>query len=110
MDAALPPSDHALIESVLDDYRTRHGIRFHALRTRDAGARRFVAVHVLVPGSWTVQAGHDLLERLEADISGKLGGAEVFTHLEPVEDPTSWADGGDHPEGPLTGPGRPGGR
>jgi divalent metal cation (Fe/Co/Zn/Cd) transporter len=82
----------------------RHGARFHALRTRDAGARRFVSVHVLVPGSWTVQAGHDLLECLEADLDTALGGASVFTHLEPVEDPASWADGRDHPEGSTPGP------
>jgi cation diffusion facilitator family transporter len=99
MDSALPPDDHAAIEVVLRGYRQAEGIQFHALRTREAGARRFVSVHVLVPGSWTVQAGHDLLERLEADLRVALGGAQVFTHLEPLEDPVSWADGGDHPEG-----------
>jgi len=99
MDTALSPDDHAAIDVVLRGYRQGEGIRFHALRTREAGARRFVSVHVLVPGSWTVQAGHDLLERLEADLRDALGGAQVFTHLEPVEDPASWADGGDHPEG-----------
>lgn len=104
MDAALPTGDHAAIEAVLDRYRAEHGIRFHALRTRDAGARRFVSVHVLVPGSWTVQVGHDLLDRLEAELDTALHGASVFTHLEPVEDPASWADGRDHPEGPSPGP------
>ncbi len=98
MDAALPAAERAAIEDVLAEYNRREGILFHALRTREAGARRFVSVHVLVPGAWTVQAGHDLLERLEADLDRALGGAQVFTHLEPVEDPVSWADGGDHPE------------
>ena len=97
MDTALPAADHTAIETVLADYR-RQGVLFHALRTRQAGARRFVSVHVLVPGAWTVQAGHDLLERLEADLNRTLGGADVFTHLEPLEDPVSWADGRDHPE------------
>jgi cation diffusion facilitator family transporter len=101
MDCALPDEDQQAIEAVLARYR-REGARFHALRTREAGARRFVSVHVLVPGSWTVQDGHDLLERLEADIDAALDGAVVFTHLEPVEDPASWADGRDHPEGLLT--------
>lgn len=104
MDRALPPGDHAAIDAVLAHYQAREGIRFHALRTREAGARRFVSLHVLVPGAWTVQAGHDLVERLEADLDAALGGAAVFTHLEPVEDPRSWADGLDHPEGPLPGP------
>lgn len=99
MDAALPAGDCVAIEGVLESYRRTEGIRFHALRTRQAGTRRFVSLHVLVPGAWTVQRGHDLLERLEADLRASLEGAQVFTHLEPVEDPVSWADGGDHPEG-----------
>jgi divalent metal cation (Fe/Co/Zn/Cd) transporter len=51
-------------------------------------------VHILVPGSWTVQHGHDLLERLEAEIRGRLSHTTVFTHLEPIEDQASWDDGG----------------
>jgi divalent metal cation (Fe/Co/Zn/Cd) transporter len=103
MDTALPDPDHAAIEAVLTRYRD-DGIRFHALRTRDAGARRFVSLHVLVPGEWSVQRAHDMAERLEGELDEALGGAMVFTHLEPVEDPASWADGRDHPEGPLPGP------
>jgi len=103
MDVALPAADHRTIEAVLDRYRHDHEIRFHALRTRCAGAQKYVSVHVLVPGAWTVQAGHDLLDHLEADIDSALGGAVVFTHLEPVEDPASWADGRGHPEG-VVGP------
>ncbi len=91
MDVALPRADLERVETILARYRAE-GIEFHALRTRQAGARRFVAVDVLVPGAWTVQQGHDLLERLEAEIRAGLADATVFTHLEPVEDPVSWAD------------------
>jgi len=104
MDRALPAVDHETIDAVLDRYRTSEGVRFHALRTREAGSRRFVSVHVLVPGAWTVQAGHDLLERLEADLDAALDGATVFTHMEPLEDPASYADGRGHPEGVLSAP------
>lgn len=102
MDRALPASDRQAIEAVLDRYRHQEGVRFHALRSREAGTRRFVSVHVLVPGQWSVQTGHELLDRLEADLDVALGGAFVFTHLEPLEDPASYADGGDHPEGTLS--------
>ena len=68
------------------------GIEFHALRTRQAASRRFVSVHVLVPGKWTVQHGHEVLEHIEADIRKTLGAATMDTHLEPVEDPASFTD------------------
>jgi divalent metal cation (Fe/Co/Zn/Cd) transporter len=47
---------------------------------------------VLVPGAWTVQRGHDLLEDIERDLRNAIPGAAVFTHLEPIEDPTSFLD------------------
>jgi cation diffusion facilitator family transporter len=91
MDASLPPEEQEAIEVVLDRYR-REGIGFHALRTRQAGARAFVTLHVLVPGGWTVKQGHDWLERIEADIRAAVTHANVTTHLEPLEDPASQQD------------------
>jgi cation diffusion facilitator family transporter len=91
MDASLPPSELGQIEAVLASYR-REGLAFHALRTRQAGRRAFVSVHVLVPGAWTVQQGHDWSERLEADLRRALPGVHVTTHLEPKEDPVSQVD------------------
>ncbi len=91
MDISLPQEEHQAIEAALAPYR-REGIGFHALRSRQAGARAFVSLHVLVPGSWTVQQGHDLLERIEADIRSAVPHAHVTTHLEPLEDPLSHAD------------------
>jgi cation diffusion facilitator family transporter len=98
MDRAIPDEDRAAIISVLETLRHQGG-DYHALRTRMAGAKSFVDVHVLVPGSMSVQAGHDILERLENEIRAKLPHVEVLTHLEPLEDPRSWDD----PEKPLTG-------
>jgi divalent metal cation (Fe/Co/Zn/Cd) transporter len=51
-----------------------------------------VSVHVLVPGEWTVLRGHQLLEQLELDLRRALREATVITHMEPIEDPTSFAD------------------
>ena len=91
MDIALPPEQHHAVVAVLDVYR-QQGIDYHALRTRQSGARSFIEVHVLVPGAWTVQHGHDLLEKLEADMRSALPHASVLTHLEPLEDPASHDD------------------
>jgi cation diffusion facilitator family transporter len=90
MDAALPSEDQEKIRAVLEQFVVSHGIAFHALRTRYSGARRFMSVHVLVPGNWTVQRGHDLLEDIERRIMGKFGNIDIETHLEPVEDRVSW--------------------
>lgn len=91
MDASLPPEQCQAIEAVLETYRAR-GLDFHALRTRQGGARAFVSLHVLVPGAWTVQRGHDWLEDIERDIRQAVPHAHVTTHLEPLEDPASHAD------------------
>ena len=91
MDGALPDTEHALVVGVLTAYRAL-GLDYHALRTRESGARRFVEVHVLVPGEWTIQRGHELVERLESDIRQALPQTTVLTHLEPLDDPVSQED------------------
>jgi cation diffusion facilitator family transporter len=92
MDAALPEPEQKLIEEVMARHRGK-GVHFHALRTRQAAARRFISVHILVPGEWTVHDAHHIAEDFEADVRATLGGVvTVFTHLEPVEDEISMDD------------------
>ncbi len=91
MDTALEPDVVDEVEKVLADHEGQ-GLRYHALRTRQAGARSFISFHVQVPGDWSVQRGHDLLETIEAEIRAVVPSAVVFTHIEPVEDPRSWRD------------------
>lgn len=91
LDPALPADERRTIEAALDAYH-QEGVRYHALRTREAAGRSFVSVHILVPGDWSVQRGHDVLERIEADIRARVPSASVFTHLEPREDPASFQD------------------
>jgi cation diffusion facilitator family transporter len=91
MDASLPPEQQAQILEVLKSYR-RQGIDFHALRSREAGARSFISLHVLVPGAWTVMRAHQLVEELESELRRELPHASVFIHIEPLEDPASHQD------------------
>jgi cation diffusion facilitator family transporter len=91
MDAALPVEERVAIQEVLKRHE-QVGVKFHALWTRQAGARKFISLHVLVPGDWTVQRGHQLLERIENDIRHVVPDSTIFTHLESLDDPTSWDD------------------
>ena len=91
LDRALPPAEREAVLEILERYKEM-GIEYHALRTRQAGARRFVSVHILVPGRWTVQHGHQLLEQLEEEIRAALKEVTITTHLEPIEDPVSFED------------------
>ncbi len=93
LDTSLPEPVREEISSILERHR-RAGVQYHALRTRQAGSWRFISFHILVPGNWTVQQGHDLLEEIEEDIRGAIPNSTVFTHLEPLEDPLSWEDTG----------------
>lgn len=103
MDHALPDADEAAVRAALAVIAARDpAIAFHELRTREAGQERFVSVHVLVPGSWTVAHGHDLLEDVEQAITRALPGTRVHTHLEPREDPRAYESVSTDP--PVGGP------
>ena len=93
MDASLPAEQLKRIDTLLAAYREQ-GLDFHAVRTRQSGNRAFVTLHVLVPGHWTVQMGHDWADRIELDIGKAIPRAHITTHLEPKEDPVSMDDQG----------------
>jgi cation diffusion facilitator family transporter len=92
LDTALPSEELEKMYRVLSRHED-DAVTFHAVRTRAAGQRRFVSMHVLVPGYWTVKRGHDLSERIEKELANALqGNTTFFIHIEPSEDPTSFED------------------
>ncbi len=91
MDVAWPLEEQAQLEAILEPY-LQDGVHYHALRTRQSGARRFASVHLLAPGDWSIQRGHDLAEQIEADLQASMPNATLFVHIEPEEDLASWAD------------------
>jgi cation diffusion facilitator family transporter len=92
LDAAISLPDQEEITRLFAEYSRRHGVSFHALRTRQAGARRFISFHLLVPDAWTVAQAHQLSEEIESRIRSMVPNAAVFTHLEPLSDPSSYDD------------------
>jgi cation diffusion facilitator family transporter len=87
----LSTSDVDIVTGVFDRHRT-DDVDFHGLQTRASGRTRFVSVHVLVPGAWSVQQAHDVVEVLEADLRTALDGVHITTHVEPREDERSYED------------------
>jgi cation diffusion facilitator family transporter len=92
MDVSLPQHEQKTIQGVMEKYLER-GVTFHALRTRQAAARRFISVHLLVPGNTSVHDAHHIAEDFETDVRRALAGpVTVFTHIEPMEDELSMDD------------------
>lgn len=88
MDEGLPAEDLAAIDRAVRDVAGEH-VEYHGLRTRKAGARRFVEFHLLVEGDMTVSRAHDLCCDVEDCIEAKLPRSVVTIHVEPVEDGAS---------------------
>ena len=93
MDQALEPGDLEKVMAVLESH-TGPEVQFHEVLTRQSGRRSFMSVHVLVPGRWSVQQSHDLSEVVEAELRDAVPYLHVVTHVEPLEDPRSFADTG----------------
>jgi cation diffusion facilitator family transporter len=91
MDHALPPEEQARVRGAIEARLGPH-MAFHALRTRQAGRRRFVDFHLLVPGHYTVQQAHALTGEIEAAVGAALEGVEVTVHIEPIEERAAWED------------------
>jgi len=92
LDSSIPEDERLKITTALDAYKEQH-LEYHSLMTRQAGQRKFVSLHILLPGKLTIQEGHDMVEKIERNIRDLFDApVTVFTHLEPVEDPLSMQD------------------
>jgi divalent metal cation (Fe/Co/Zn/Cd) transporter len=91
MDITLPENEITEVKSILDSYKTQ-GVNYHALRSRQAAARKFLVVHLLVPGDWTVRQGHKVAEEIETQVIKAIPHSNIATHIEPIEDPISQQD------------------
>jgi cation diffusion facilitator family transporter len=91
MDVALPTEELTEVKSILESYQNQ-GVQYHALRSRQAAARKFLVVHLLVPGDWTVRQGHQIAEQIETQVTRAIPLSNIATHIEPIEDPVSLQD------------------
>jgi cation diffusion facilitator family transporter len=91
MDHALPEAEQEVVRAAIAS-RLATGMDFHALRTRQAGTRRFADFHLLVPGSMSVREAHAWTGLVEDAARAALPGLEVTVHVEPIEEPEAHAD------------------
>ncbi|HTY46204.1 MAG TPA: cation diffusion facilitator family transporter [Methanomassiliicoccales archaeon] len=82
VDQSLPPEEEEVIRKVLNE-NSFHFVNFHALRTRKAGAERFIDLHLVVNRQMCVLDAHNLCETLEQAIESRLPHTSVLIHLEP---------------------------
>lgn len=94
LDAAISTDDQGEVTKIFAEYARRYGVKFHAFRTRQAGARRFISFHLLVPDEWSVARAHRLSEEIEERIRMLVANAGIFVHIEPISDPASYEDEG----------------
>lgn len=92
LDISLPEEEIKSVRSILNSYEAQ-GIGYHALRSRQAAARKFMVVHLLVPGTWTISAGHALADQIETQVRQAIPNSNIVTHIEPADDPLSLEDG-----------------
>jgi cation diffusion facilitator family transporter len=92
LDPAIAHGEQGEITQIFAEYSRRYGVSFHAVRTRQAGARRFISFHLLVPDEWTVARAHRLSEEIESRIRSLVPNASLLTHIEPISDPASYDD------------------
>ncbi|MDO5030297.1 MAG: cation diffusion facilitator family transporter [Corynebacterium sp.] len=93
MDKAMEGEDREAVDQILKSHRDRsRGIDVHEIRTRVSGRQQFIEFHVLVPGAWSVEHGHDVLSDMEDELRERFPGVHISSHLEPIEDERAYGD------------------
>lgn len=85
VDESLPADELALIRGAVEELAPHGVVGYHELRTRRAGARRYVDMHVQFRAGTSLEAAHGTAHELQDLIGRRLGDADVLIHLEPQD-------------------------
>lgn len=85
VDEALPDEDLAAIREEIESSPAGGVVGYHQLRTRQAGPRRYVDLHVQFRSGTSLEDAHATAHALQDRIAGRLRGADVLIHLEPED-------------------------
>jgi cation diffusion facilitator family transporter len=86
VDEALPEADLETIRQAIREVGAQRGaVGFHKLRSRSAGSRRYVDVHVQFAAGTTLEDAHATTHALTDEITARLDGTDVLIHIEPAD-------------------------
>ena len=85
MDTAVAPEIQAQAEEVLKKYAASEGITYENFRSRQSGMKKYFYVDMQFPNDWTIHRVHEIADRIEVEIAGKIPNSTVFSHLEPFD-------------------------
>ncbi|APV45398.1 cation diffusion facilitator family transporter [Dehalogenimonas formicexedens] len=85
IDTGLPPEEEKIIIDTLAEHKSQL-VDFHEIRTRKSGAERFADLHLVMPGTLSVDEAHKMCDHLEADLKRRLPRLEITLHVEPCDD------------------------
>jgi len=85
IDVKLPEAEENAIRSSIMEH-IGELVDFHKLRTRKAGSRRYIDLHVVMPKNISVEKAHRMCDHLEVDIETRLQHTSVTIHVEPCNE------------------------
>lgn len=85
VDQALPPEEVDAIRTAIEAFAPRGVVGYHELRTRRAGARRYVDLHVQFCAGTSLEDAHRTAHELQDLIETRLEYSDVLIHLEPED-------------------------
>ncbi len=90
VDVKLPEAEEDSIKSAITEHFGGEVVNFHALRTRKAGTRRYIDLHLVMPKETSLEEAHQMCDHLEQDIESRLHGTDVTIHVEPCDENCEW--------------------
>ncbi|MGA9858596.1 MAG: cation diffusion facilitator family transporter, partial [Solirubrobacteraceae bacterium] len=85
VDESLPAGEVEMIRGAVEGMSGHGVVGYHELRTRRAGSRRYVDLHVQFESGTSLEDAHRTAHELQDLIGARLAGADVLIHLEPED-------------------------
>jgi cation diffusion facilitator family transporter len=85
LDTSLPENEQKIILDTINKYIPEEIMEIKELKSRKAGAEKLIELVIIIPKKMTIEAGHELCDRLEDDLQKNISNSSVIIHLEPCK-------------------------